>query len=139
MSISHEGNAYLQVTFELLHSLLLFSSHNKYSILMLSLNVRDRVNCCLSSCAIYFVANCILAALQGKPFSLLPCYENCCWDCISSCLFIGAFHAIFHSWGKITSFMFLFYWYFVYLFHWYFVCLFQDIVGTFLFSRSEGI
>lgn len=59
------------------------------------------VNCFLSSRAIYFVGNCILASLQGKPTSLCPCYENCCWDCISSCLFTGTFYAIFHSWGKI--------------------------------------
>lgn len=101
MSISGEGNAYLQVTFKLLHSLFLFSSHPKYSFIQF--DVHGCVCCFLSSCAIYFVGNCILAPLQGKPISLLSCYKNCCWDCISSCLFIGTLYAIFHSWGKIIS------------------------------------
>jgi len=96
MSISGEGNAYLQVTLELLHSLILSPLPPEFILLMLMLNGGV-------TCAINFVGNWVLASLQAKPISLLPCYENCCRDCVSSCLFVGTFYAIFQSWGNITS------------------------------------
>lgn len=103
MSISSEGNGYLQVWMS--HGFFIFLLPSTFAVAsayswLFGWNPYWHVT--------YFqwnsVGNWILASLQGKPTFLLPSDEDCGWGCISSCMFIGTFYAIFYSWGRFTLF-----------------------------------
>lgn len=52
----------------------------------------------------------VLETLQARPTSLLRCYENCSGAGASSCLPIGAFHAIVFYWGNNLFAIFVLLW-----------------------------
>lgn len=103
MSISNEGNGYLQVSWTFLFVLIwLFCAclgwkwclENSHETSFLPLPKMLHVHGC-------FVGKPILEALQGWPTFLLSCYKNFSGASISSCMFVRTFYAIFFSRGNL--------------------------------------
>jgi len=94
MSISSEGNAYLQVTLERC----CVAPENTIHYVLYCVHVTWLPSEIF--CANKFTGSSILASLQGKQITLRSCHENCSWDCIPSGMFIGTFYPILHTRSK---------------------------------------
>lgn len=95
MSISSEGNAYLQA------SLLKLSIHLIYHFFRILKVVHAIYNYSLFIKSFIYVGEPVLEALQARPSFLFCCYENFRWAGLSSCVFVGTFHAIIFSPGML--------------------------------------